>query len=44
VYFLYSDISELERIGEEAVMVYFKVLPRHLPGMTWGNHENSQSG
>lgn len=30
--FLYSDISELESIGEEAVMVYVKVLPRHPPG------------
>jgi hypothetical protein len=29
-----SGISELERIGEEVVMVYFKVLPNHLPGVT----------
>jgi hypothetical protein len=44
VYFLYSDISELLRIREEVVMVYFKVLPRHLPGVTEENRENLQSG
>jgi hypothetical protein len=41
---MYSDISELERIREEVIMVYFKVLPRHSPGVTEGNHDNCQSG
>jgi hypothetical protein len=44
MYYLFSDISELERIGEEVVMVYLKVLPRYLPGVTEGNHKNPQSG
>jgi hypothetical protein len=44
MYFLYSDISELERLGEEMVIVYFKVLPNHLLEVTEGNHENPQSG
>jgi hypothetical protein len=41
MYFLYSDISEIERIGEEVVMVYFKVLNRHSPGATDRNHKKS---
>jgi hypothetical protein len=44
MYFLYSDISELEKIGEEVVIVYFKVLPNHLPGVTYGSHEHPQLG
>jgi hypothetical protein len=41
MYFLHGDINELERIAEEVVMVYFKVLPNHSPGVTEGNHEIS---
>jgi hypothetical protein len=37
-------ISEHERIGEELAMVYFKVLPKRLPGVTEGSHKNPQSG
>jgi hypothetical protein len=44
MYFLCSDISELERIVEEVFMVYFKVLPRPLPGVTEGNNENLGQG
>jgi hypothetical protein len=44
VFFPYRDISVVERIGEEAFMVYLKVLPSHLPGVTGGNSENPQSG
>jgi hypothetical protein len=43
IYFQCSDISELERIWEEVVIVYFKVLHTHLPGVTDGNHKNPQS-
>jgi hypothetical protein len=34
VYFLYSDITELERIEKEVVTVYFRVLPSNLSGVT----------
>jgi hypothetical protein len=44
MYFLNSNISELESIGEEVVIIYFKALPRHLPGITEGSCENPQSG
>jgi hypothetical protein len=40
VYFLYSDLSEHKRIGEEVVMVYSEVLPSHSLGVTEGNHRN----
>jgi hypothetical protein len=35
--------DELERIWKEVVVTYFKVIFRHLPGETEGNHENPQS-
>jgi hypothetical protein len=41
---VYSDIIKLERIVEEVVMVYFKVLPNHSPGLTGENHEDPESG
>jgi hypothetical protein len=31
--------SELERIDEEVVMTYFKVLLQHLPGRAEENHK-----
>jgi hypothetical protein len=31
----------LERMWKEAVVAYFKVLSRHLPGGTEESHENS---
>jgi hypothetical protein len=37
VYFLYSHISELEIVGDEAVMVYF----RYLLGVTEENFGKS---
>jgi hypothetical protein len=43
VYFLY-DISELERIGEEKVIIYFKVLSRLSHRMPESNHKDSLSG
>jgi hypothetical protein len=35
--------NELERISEEAVVISFKVLSRHLPGSTEEYHEKSHS-
>jgi hypothetical protein len=34
LYFVCSGISKLETISEEVIVVYFKVLPYHLPGET----------
>jgi hypothetical protein len=31
-------IGKVERIGEEVVMTFFKVLSRHLPGKTEKNN------
>jgi hypothetical protein len=36
--------NELERMWKETVVAQFKVLSRHLPGGTEGNHEKTQSG
>jgi hypothetical protein len=41
VYFLHIDISEVERIGKDVVMVYFKVLPKHSFGVAEGTDKNS---
>jgi hypothetical protein len=30
--------SEMERIGKETVVVYFKALSQHAPGQTGANH------
>jgi hypothetical protein len=40
LYFLYSDLSELESVGTEVVMVYFKLLLNHSFGVTDVNHKN----
>jgi hypothetical protein len=42
VLFLHGYVGELERTGEEVVMVYFKVLSNHSPGVTEGNNKNPQ--
>jgi hypothetical protein len=36
--------NEFGRIWKEAVVVYFKVLSRHLAWRDWKNHENPQTG
>jgi hypothetical protein len=36
--------NDSERIWEEAVVAYFKLLSQHLPGRTEKNYEKSQSG
>jgi hypothetical protein len=36
--------DDIVRIWKEAVVAYFKVLSRHLPGGTDENHEELESG
>jgi hypothetical protein len=31
----------LGRMGNEAIMAYFKILSKYLPGMTEENHKNT---
>jgi hypothetical protein len=35
--------NELERVWKEAIVTYFKILPRHLTGGTEENHGKPQS-